>query len=111
MALGAGAQTQQPGGPAVYTVTHVDLMPDKTAAIPTLEAYVAQERRDAGVAHVELLQSDEAPNHFTLIETFRSRAAYDSHAEAAYTRRYRAQIAPALGSPYDEKRFHLPSLR
>ena len=98
---------QVPANEAVYTVTHVDFLPSGLKAVSFLEAYVAREQGDADVLHAELLQSIETPNHFTLLETFRNRDSYNRHVEAGYTRSFRAGIAPALGSPYDERLFHL----
>ena len=95
---------QQPASDEpIHTVTHVDFMPNHLASVAALEQYVAQERRDPNLLHVELLQMISAPNHFTLLETFRDRRAYETHGEAEYTRRYRAEIEPALGSPLDER--------
>ncbi len=98
-------QATTPADTVICTVAHIDFMPNHTQTVTVLEAYVARESHDPGVTHVELLQSITAPNHFTLLETFRDKAAYDGHIEAGYTRNFRAGIAPALGSPYDERLF------
>ena len=103
----AAEPTATPPDTAIYTVSHVDFLPSGLKAVSFLDAYVAQEQHDPDVVHAELLQSIEAPNHFTLIETFRNRDSYNRHLEAGYTRNFRAGIAAALGSPYDERLFHL----
>ena len=90
----------------ITAVTHVDFMPDHLHSVAALQHYVARERRDPGVVRVDLLQQEGATNHYTLVETFRDRAAYDAHEEEEYTRRFRAGIVDALGSPFDQRLFH-----
>ena len=90
---------------AIHTVTHIDFMPSKTSAEAALDRYLADAAHDPDMLHIELLQQMGAPNHFTLLETLRNQAAYNAHSEAAYTRRFRAAIEDALGSPYDERLF------
>ena len=103
------AQQPTPDEP-IHTVTHVDFMPNHVQSVAALESYVAQEKHDPNLLHVELLQQISAPNHFTLLETFRNLRAYNAHIEAESTRRFRAQVEPALGSPFDERLFrdHTP---
>ena len=80
------------GGP-IHAVTHVDFMPDHLQAVSALEHYVAEEKHDGHVLRVELLQQISAGNHFTLVETFPSMAAYNAHSESPYTRHFRAAIS------------------
>ena len=100
-----GMLVAQSADATIVAVTHVDFMPDHLQSVAALEQYVARERRDAGVVRVDLLQQEGAGNHYTLVETFRDRAAYDAHSEAEYTRRFRAGIVDALGSPFDQRLF------
>ena len=95
-------QAQAPSQP-ITAVTHIDFMPGHLDAIPALTAYVGQASHDPNILHIELFQQISAPNHYTLVETLRNRAAYNAHVTAAYTLKFRATISPALGSPYDER--------
>jgi quinol monooxygenase YgiN len=96
------APAQAPNQP-ITAVTHIDFMPNHTDAVPALTAYVAHASHDPNLLHIELFQQISAPNHYTLIETLRNRAAYNAHVTAAYTLKFRTIISPALGSPYDER--------
>jgi quinol monooxygenase YgiN len=93
---------QTPNQP-ITAVAHIDFMPDHLDVVPGLIAYVAQASHDANILHVELFQQISATNHYTLVETFRNRAAYNAHVAAPYTLKFRSIISPALGAPYDER--------
>ena len=87
----------------ITAVTHIDFMPGHLDAVPGLIAYVVQASDDPNILHVELFQQIGATNHYTLVETFRNRAAYNVHVAAPYTLKFRSIISPALGAPYDER--------
>jgi quinol monooxygenase YgiN len=96
------APAQAPNQP-ITAVTHIDFMPNHLDAVPALTHYVAHASHDPNLLHIELFQQISAPNHYTLVETLRNRAAYNAHVTAAYTLKFRTTISPALGSPYDER--------
>jgi quinol monooxygenase YgiN len=96
------APAQTPNQP-ITAVTHIDFMPGHTDAVPALTNYVAHASHDPNILHIELFQQISAPNHYTLVDTFRNRAAYNAHVTAPYTLKFRTTISPALGSPYDER--------
>jgi quinol monooxygenase YgiN len=50
-----------------------------------------------------VVQQTNRPNHFTVVEVWRDRAAFDAHGMAAHTRRFREQLAPMSGALYDER--------
>jgi quinol monooxygenase YgiN len=93
---------QSPHQPIV-DVVHIDFMPGHTDAVPALTAYVAHASHDPNVLHIELYQQISAPNHYTLVETFRNLAAYNALISEPYTLSFRNLISPALGSPFDER--------
>jgi quinol monooxygenase YgiN len=93
---------QSPRQPIV-DVVHIDFMPGHTDAVPALTAYVAHASHDPNVLHIELYQQISAPNHYTLVETLRNLAAYNALIAEPYTLSFRNVIAPALGSPFDER--------
>ena len=52
---------------------------------------------------VDVLVEAGRPNHFTLIELWQSRAAYETHVSLDHTKAFREKLYPWLGSPYDER--------
>jgi quinol monooxygenase YgiN len=87
----------------IYVVTHVDVVPTEAAAgTKLLKQYVAETQKDKGAVRVEAYIQISRVNHFTLIEVWQNRPAFDAHEAAAHTKQFRAQIEPLLGSPYDE---------
>jgi quinol monooxygenase YgiN len=42
-------------------------------------------------------------NHFILIQSYATRAAYESHDEADNVRNFCSALHPYLGSPWDER--------
>jgi quinol monooxygenase YgiN len=94
----------QGAGGRLHVVAHVDVTPkfaDDTAK--ALLAYGVDSRKDAGAVRIDVLVEAGRPNHFTLIELWESRAAYDAHIAKDHTRAFREKLHPWLGSPYDER--------
>lgn len=94
---------KEPAG-AVYVVTHVDLTPNfaKDGA-KVLQQFAMESRKDPGVERFEVLIQDSRPNHFTIVEVWRSRQALDAHEAAEHTKQFRDKLQPMLGSPFDER--------
>jgi len=88
----------------LYVVTHIDAEPNFTnAALSLLRTFGSDSRKDPGAVRIEVLQEDGKPNHFTLIEVWRDKRAYEAHIVLAHTKQFRAKLFPMLGSPYDER--------
>jgi quinol monooxygenase YgiN len=99
----AGAAAPSPGG-ALYAVTHVDVIPPrKDDAVVALKELAEESRKDPGHVRLDVVQQTNRPNHFTVVEAWASRQAFDGHAVAPHTRRFRTQLAPMSGSLYDER--------
>jgi quinol monooxygenase YgiN len=95
-----------PGGGAVHMVEHVDFQPGFGTAGPPLVTALAQaSQKEEGVVRYDILQ--EPPphaNHYTVVAEWASRAAYDLHETAAYTREFRAAtVMPARANMYDQR--------
>ena len=91
----------------IYVVTHVDIIPPETAAGTKLvQQYVSDTRKDKGVVRVEASAEISRVNHISIVEVWQTQKAFDEHLAAAYTRQFRQQIDPKLGSPYDERLHH-----
>jgi quinol monooxygenase YgiN len=87
----------------IYVVTHVDVLPTEAAAgTKLLQQYAADSRKDKGAVRVEVYIQISRINHFTLVEVWQNRQAFEAHEAAARTKQFRQQIEPLLGSPYDE---------
>lgn len=93
-----------PTAQAVYVVAHVDIGGGGLAnAPPILRGQAEASRQEAGHLRFDVLQHATRRNHFTVFETWSSRAAHDAHAAAAHTKRYRETVQPLTGSPLDER--------
>lgn len=91
-------------GDSLYVVAHVDVIPRFAAeGAVLLRQFAEQARNDAGAVRYEVLQESSRPNHFTVVAVWSSRDAFDRHTAADHTRRFREQLHPMLGSPFDER--------
>ena len=97
----------QPGSSTrLYAVTHVDIIGgggNLDEAIKLMQEYVADSQKDPGVVRIELLQHEKRRNHFSLVEVWQSRDAFEAHTTAAHTKQFREKLHPLLGSPFDER--------
>jgi quinol monooxygenase YgiN len=92
---------------AVYVLTHVDVFPkgkDEAAALVT--ALAAAGRKMSGNLRFDVLQVDGHTNHFTLVEGWRNRDAFDASLMAAPTKEFRHKLTPLEGALYDERVYH-----
>jgi quinol monooxygenase YgiN len=99
--------TAQGSPRAVYVVTHVDVFPagkDQAAALVTALAEAG--RKISGNLLFDVLQVVGRPNHFTLIQGWRDRKAFDDSLMAASTRDFRQKLTPLEGALYDERLYH-----
>jgi quinol monooxygenase YgiN len=99
----AASKGQIPAG-ALYVVTHVDVFPtgkDEAAALVKAQAEAA--RKDDGNLRYDVLQWDGHSNHFTLVEAWRDRKAFDASTAAAHTKEFRQKLTPLEGALYDER--------
>jgi quinol monooxygenase YgiN len=101
MPVWASAQSAVPAGP-IYVVTHIDFTPKNApAGEKALLQYAAEGRREPGSLRFEVLQEAAQANHFILLETWRDRAAYDTHLGTAATIQFRDVLQPLIGAPFD----------
>jgi quinol monooxygenase YgiN len=89
---------------AVYVVTHVDVIPPgKVDCMAALKAMSVDTPKDSGNLGYDVLVQAGRSNHFTVLETWSSKAALDTHAMAAHTRSFREKLTPLAGALYDER--------
>jgi quinol monooxygenase YgiN len=102
----AGQAAAQTPAKNVYVVIHVDIAgtPAIVAdATKLLKEFSVDSQKDPGVVRFELLIQDGRLNHFTIVEVWQSRDAFEAHSGAEHTKRFREKIQPMLGSPFDER--------
>jgi quinol monooxygenase YgiN len=90
---------------AIVVLTHVDIGGRDLDAPALLRRMVEDSRKDEGNVRLDVLQGATRPNHFTIVETWQSQRAFDTHAAAAHTRQFRDTVNPVLGSPMDQRVF------
>jgi quinol monooxygenase YgiN len=102
-ALIGGPDTPRGQG-TTFIVTHIDVPPpNKDACIELVKAQVEASRKDPGCAHFEVFQQADRPNHFSVIEAWNDRAAFDAHIVTTHSRDFRKQLTPLSGGLYDER--------
>jgi quinol monooxygenase YgiN len=101
--LSVASAAPGPAG-AVYAVTHVDVIPPrKDDGVAALRQLAEESRKDSGLVRFDVVQQTNRPNHFTIVEVWASRQAFDTHGTAAHTKRFRTELAPMSGALYDER--------
>jgi quinol monooxygenase YgiN len=96
-----------PAAAAVYGLTHVDVFPSgKDQAAVLVTALAEANQKLPGNLQFDVLQIVSHPNHFTLVQGWRDREAFDDSLMAASTRDFRAKLAPLEGALYDERLYH-----
>jgi quinol monooxygenase YgiN len=63
-------------------------------------------RKLPGNLQFDVLQIVGHPNHFTLVQGWRDREAFDDSLMAASTRDFRGKLTPLEGALYDERLYH-----
>jgi quinol monooxygenase YgiN len=88
----------------IYVVTHVDVVPaSKDDCIAALKAIAIQSADDPGNISYDAFEQANRGNHFTVIEAWTNKDAFDAHAATAHTRAFRKKIARFIGAPYDDR--------
>jgi quinol monooxygenase YgiN len=92
---------------AIYVLTHVDVFPTfKDQAVELVKAQAMAARKDSGNLRSDVLQWDGHPNHFTLVEVWRDRKAFDAGVTTAANKEFREKLTPLEGALYDERLYH-----
>jgi len=79
---------------------HAHVKPDAVEAFrqATL-ANARQSRLEPGVAGFDIVQQQDDPTRFVLIETYRTTAAIAAHKETAHYATWRDAVAPLMAEP------------
>jgi quinol monooxygenase YgiN len=98
---------QANAGKQVYVVTYVDVFPNFAAETSKqLLQFAEDSRKDPGCVRFEVMRDVERTNHFSVVEVWQNRQAYDAHLGLAHTKTFREKIQPGLGSPFDERLYY-----
>jgi quinol monooxygenase YgiN len=103
----AGAHAEG-GRDAVYVLTFVDVFPpgkDQAAAL-LRQLAEANRKLPGNLVFDVLLRVPGIGNHFTVVEGWRDRHAFDDSLMAASTREFRQKLTPLEGALYDERLYH-----
>ena len=93
---------------ALYVVTYVDVFPNFTdETLKALRQFATDSRKDQGSVRFEFLQDVVRTNHFSIVEVWQNRQAYDAHLTQQHSKLFREKIQPGLGSPFDERLYNL----
>jgi quinol monooxygenase YgiN len=89
---------------AFHMLMHIDVMPDGAAtARQALLAQKALVMVAPGALAFEAATQTGRPNHFAVLETWKSRAAYESYAASAAGQDLRLQLDRFKGAPFDDR--------
>jgi quinol monooxygenase YgiN len=89
---------------AVHVVTHVDVIPPRREdAVAALKLLGDAARAAEGNVRYEVVQQTNRPNHFTVVEAWRSREAYEANSMSGHQREFRDKLAQMTGALYDER--------
>ena len=81
----------------MYVVTYFEVAPSmSTEARALLKAFRDASRKEEGTARVDALHRSERPNHFAIVETWKSPAAQEAHARSPHTKEFREKLQRLL---------------
>jgi quinol monooxygenase YgiN len=104
----AVGKSKASGAGSVYVLTHVDLIgAKKDEGLAALKQLSTDSAQDAGALRFDVLQQSSRPNHLTLVEAWRGKAALEKHELAEHTRKFRDALLPMSGSLYDQRLYQM----
>jgi quinol monooxygenase YgiN len=101
---GLSVAPAKPGKDAIVVVTHVDVIPpEKDNGANALEQLADGSRRHSGNLQFDVWRQATRPNHFTVVESWANRGAFDVHEMQKETREFRMKLGTMAGALYDER--------
>ena len=102
--LNVGPNDQLGGKRTIVVASHVDVPPPrKDECIAALNPLAESSRKAGGNQRFEVQQQTSRPNHFTVVEVWKDKKAYDGSRSADAQRQFRDKLGPMLGALYDER--------
>jgi quinol monooxygenase YgiN len=106
--LNVGPNDALSGKRAIVVASHVDVPPPrKDECIAALNPLADASRKAGGNQRFEVQQQTSRPNHFTVVEVWKDRKAYDGSRSADAQRQFRDKLGPMLGALYDERLYRV----
>ncbi|MEA4945581.1 MAG: antibiotic biosynthesis monooxygenase, partial [Propionicimonas sp.] len=88
----------------VHVFVHV--VPDKVAEFAAASSANARNSlKEPGVARFEVLQSDEDPTRFVLVEVYRGAEAAAAHKQTPHYATWRDTVAPMMAEPRRSQKY------
>ena len=101
----------RPARTPAFAVTHVDVIPpEKDNGANALEQLADGSRRHSGNLQFDVWRQTNRPNHFTVVESWANRGAFDVHEMQKETREFRMKLGPMSGALYDERLYKFAAL-
>ena len=75
----------------------------RTTAWPRSSNWPRTAASTPAICEFDVWQQTNRPNHFTVVEAWGSRGAFDVHEMQKETREFRIKLAPMSGALYDER--------
>jgi quinol monooxygenase YgiN len=89
---------------AAYVVSYIEVAPAASGeARRLLGALRSASRGDDGLLRLDTLHRTERPNHFAIVEAWKSAAARESHTRSAHVREFREKLGRLLSAALDER--------
>ena len=89
--------------PAFFVLMHVDVGRGAGDVPKLLAAQRDAVLAAAGALGYEVAVQDQKPNHFALLEIWKSRAAYEAYTATAPAEDLRRQLSDLIGAPFDDR--------
>ena len=101
---GARGRAGKTGKAGVYAVTHVDVIPpQKDNGVAAVKQLAEDSRKHAGNLPFDVWQQTNRPNHFTVVESWGLRGAFDVHEVQSRRPEFRNKLGTMTGALYDER--------
>lgn len=101
---GLAVAAAKSGKAGLCAVTHVDVIPPQrepgTAAVKQL---AEDSRKHDGNLRFDVLVQTNRPNHFTVVECWKDKKAFDAHVAAKEAKDFRGKLVTMTGALYDER--------
>jgi quinol monooxygenase YgiN len=101
--------TVTPGPNSVIILSHLDVTPNVLPKLIEIMKPLSEGTlKDRGMQKFQIIrQAPGTGNHFRLFEIWTSACDWNAHNFAAHTEEFRTELAPILGTPYDQRRYQV----
>lgn len=100
-----------PGPNSVIVLSHLDVIPNVLPKLMEIMKPLSEGTlKDPGMQKFQIIrQAPGTGNHFRLFEIWASERDWNAHNMAVHTEEFRTELAPMLGTPYDQRRYQVLS--